>query len=82
MSAKSIFKPALASVVMGAAVEGVLHVTGHMGAWAVLFSIIVAVPVYAVGLTAIGGLTKEDLESIPYVGRRMLRIGQKLGCFR
>ncbi len=82
MPARSIFKPALAAVVMGAAVEAVLQATGHLGAWAVLFSIVVAVPVYAAGLTVIGGLTKEDLESIPYVGHRMLRIGRKFGCFR
>ena len=33
-------------------------------------------------LTAIGGLTKEDLESLPYLGSRILRLGQKLGMFK
>jgi stage V sporulation protein B len=75
-------RPALAAAVMGAAVEAVLVVSGQMGAWAVLLSIVVAVPVYAVCLTAIGGLTREDLESIPYLGRRMLRVGQKFGYFK
>ena len=29
---------------------------------------IVAVPVYAVALAGFGGLTKEDLEDIPFIG--------------
>ena len=33
-------------------------------------------------LTAMGGLTKEDLESLPYLGSRILFIGQKLGVFK
>ena len=42
----------------------------------------VAAIVYGVVLTFIGGLTKEDLESLPYLGIRILRIGQRLGAFK
>ncbi len=82
MAAGHVVKPALAAAVMGAAVEAVLAVSGQAGAWAVLLSMIVAVPVYTVSLTAMGGLTREDLESIPYLGRRLLGLGQKFGYFK
>ena len=53
---------------MGAAVYGVLVAAQGFGAWAILAAMIVAVPVYAVALAGFGGLTKEDLEDIPFIG--------------
>lgn len=78
----SIIKPAVASAVMGAAIYGVLAVSGDLGAWAVLFAMLAAVPVYAVSLIVCGGLSKEDLENIPFIGRRILSIGQRVGYFK
>ena len=42
----------------------------------------VAVPVYGGVLLAVGGMGKDDLESLPFIGRRLLAAGQKLGYFR
>lgn len=78
----AVAKPALASLLMGAAVYGVLTAAGGIGAWAILLAMAAAVPVYAVALTGFGGLTKEDLEDIPFVGRRVLAIGQRFGYFK
>lgn len=77
-----IFKPMLASGVMGGAIYGVLSVCGSMGAWSVLLAMGAAVPVYAAALILCGGLKKDDLESIPFVGRRVLRLGQSFGYFK
>ena len=66
----------------GIAVQGVLYAASGLGGWVLLLCIAVAVIVYGVVLTAIGGLTREDLESLPYLGSRILRIGQKLGAFK
>lgn len=78
----SVFRPLLASSVMGAAIYAVLAVTSDMGAWAVLFAMVVAVPVYGASLLACGGLCKEDLDNIPFVGRRLLALGQRFGLFK
>ena len=82
MSVSGILKPLAAAGVMGAVIQGVLYAVSGLGGWVVLLCALVAAAVYTVVLTAIGGLTKEDLESIPYLGNRLLRIGQKLGFFR
>jgi len=82
MSLSGIAKPLAASAVMAAAVEGVLFAASGLGAWTILLCMLVAAPVYAVVLTAIGGLTREDLESLPYLGNRILRVGQKFGFFK
>ncbi len=82
LSFGAVAKPALASAIMGAVVYGVLTAAGGTGAWAILLAMIAAVPVYAVALTGFGGLTKEDLEDIPFVGRRVLAIGQRFGYFK
>ena len=75
-------KPLAAACVMGAAILGVLYSASGLGGWVLLLCIPVAAIVYAVVLTAIGGLTKEDLESLPYLGNRILHIGQRLGAFK
>ena len=82
MSGSGILKPMLAAGVMGAAIQGVLYAASGLGGWVLLLCVPVAAVVYGVVLTAIGGLTKEDLESLPYLGTRILRIGQKLGAFK
>lgn len=82
LSLDGIFKPALASALMGSAVYGVLVAAQGFGAWAILAAMIVAVPVYAVALAGFGGLTKEDLEDIPFIGRRVLAVGRRFGYFK
>lgn len=82
LSAGSVIKPALASAVMGAAVYGVLLAAGGSGAWAILLAMAAAVPVYAAALAGFGGLAKEDLEDIPFIGRRLLAAGQRFGYFK
>ena len=66
-------KPLVAAGVMGAAILGVLCAASGLGGWVLLLCIPVAAIVYGVVLTFIGGLTKEDLESLPYLGSRILR---------
>ncbi len=82
LSLGGFIKPALASALMGAAVYGVLLLAADWGAWAILAAMLAAVPVYAVALMALGGLAREDLEDIPFVGRRVLAIGQRFGYFK
>ena len=67
---------------MGAAIYGVLMHTESMGMWCVLFAMAAAVPVYALALLACGGLNKEDLDNVPFVGRRLLAVGQRFGLFK
>ena len=82
MSLPVFLKPLVSAGVMGVAILGVLYVASGLGGWVLLLCIPVAAIVYGVVLTAIGGLTKEDLESLPYLGGRILRIGQRLGAFK
>ena len=81
-SVGSIIRPCFASGVMGAAIYGVLMLTESMGMWCVLFAMAAAVPVYALALLACGGLNKEDLDNVPFVGRRLLAVGQRFGLFK
>ena len=78
----SLLKPLLAAGVMGAVIYAVLGITEQLGMWCVLFAMVAAVPSYALALLAFGGLTKEDLENIPFVGRKILVLGQRLGFFK
>lgn len=82
LSFNGVFKPALASAVMGAALYGVILLTSSWGAWAILAAIVVAVPVYGGVLLAVGGMDKNDLSSLPFIGHRLLAAGQRLGYFR
>ena len=78
----SLLKPLLAAGVMGTVIYAVLGITEQLGMWCVLFAMVAAVPSYALALLAFGGLTKEDLENIPFVGRKILAVGQRLGFFK
>ena len=78
----SLLKPLLASGVMGAVIYAVLTLTEQLGMWCVLFAMVAAVPAYALALIAFGGLSKEDLDNIPFIGRRILAVGQRLGMFK
>lgn len=78
----SLLKPLLASGVMGAVIYMVLSCTEQFGMWCVLFAMAAAVPTYALALIAFGGLSKEDLDNIPFIGRRILAVGQRFGLFK
>ena len=78
----SLLKPLLASGVMGAVIYAVLSLTEQLGMWCVLFAMVAAVPAYALALIAFGGLNKEDLDNVPFIGRRILAVGQRLGMFK
>lgn len=82
LSIGSILRPCVASSVMGGAIYGVLLLAGTLGGWSILLAMLVAVPTYALALMAFGGLTAEDLENIPFLGRRLLVIGQRVGMFK
>lgn len=82
LSFSGVFKPAVSAAAMGAAVYGVITLAVSWGAWAFLAAIAVAVPVYGGVLLAVGGIGKDDLESLPFIGHRLLAAGQKLGYFR
>ena len=81
MTFGSVAKPLLASTIMGGVIFVVLHFTENLGAWAILFAMAAAVPTYAVSLLACGGLREEDLERIPFIGRRILALGKRIGLF-
>ena len=78
----SLLKPLLASGVMGAVIYAVLSLTEQLGMWCVLFAMVAAVPAYALALIAFGGLSKEDLDNVPFIGRRILAVGQRFGFFK
>lgn len=78
----SLLKPLLAAGVMGAVIYAVLSITEQLGMWCVLFAMVAAVPAYALALIAFGGLNKEDLDNVPFIGRRILAVGQRLGMFK
>lgn len=82
LSFSGVFKPAVSAAAMGVAVYGVITLAVSWGAWAILAAIAVAVPVYGGVLLAVGGMGKDDLESLPFIGHRLLAAGQKLGYFR
>ena len=82
LSFSGVFKPAVSAAAMGAAVYGVITLAVSWGAWAILAAIAVAVPVYGGVFLAVGGMGKDDLESLPFIGHRLLAAGQKLGYFR
>ena len=82
LSFSGVFKPAVSAAAMGAAVYGVITLAVSWGTWAILAAIAVAVPVYGGVLLAVGGIGKDDLESLPFIGHRLLAAGQKLGYFR
>lgn len=82
LSFSGVFKPAVSAAAMGAAVYGVITLAASWEAWAILAAIAVAVPVYGGVLLAVGGIGKDDLESLPFIGHRLLAAGQKLGYFR
>lgn len=82
LSFSGVFKPAVSAAAMGAAVYGVITLAVSWGAWAILAAIAVAVPVYGGVLLAVGGMGKDDLESLPFIGHRLLAAGKKLGYFR
>ena len=81
-SLASLLKPLLASGVMGAVIYAVLSLTEQLGMWCVLFAMVAAVPAYALALIAFGGLNKEDLDNVPFIGRRILAVGQRFGFFK
>lgn len=81
LSFSGVFKPAVSAAAMGAAVYGVITLAVSWGAWAILAAIAVAVPVYGGVLLAVGGMGKDDLESLPFIGHRLLAAGQKLELF-
>ena len=82
LSIGGVLKPFLASLAMGAAVWGVLAITPSWGAWNILASLIVAVPIYGIGLIAMGGLHREEAEELPFIGHRILSLGKKIGFYK
>ncbi len=82
MSLGSIIRPCISASIMGAAIYGVLVLTSNWGAWSILAAMIISAPTYTLALMASGGLNREDLENIPFLGRKLLGIGQKLGMFK
>ena len=82
LSIGGVLKPFLASLAMGAAVWGVLLITPSWGAWNILASLIVAVPIYGISLIALGGLHREEAEELPFIGHRILSLGKKIGFYK
>ena len=82
LSIGGVLKPFLASLAMGAAVWGVLAITPSWGAWNILASLIVAVPIYGISLIALGGLHREEAEELPFIGHRILSLGKKIGFYK
>lgn len=81
-SLTTIICPMIASGIMGCVIYFVLALTEGLGMWCVLFAMAAAIPTYAIALTAVGGLTRKDLENVPFVGHRVLAIGEHFGMFK
>lgn len=77
-----VVKTMVAAAAMGIAVHLFLGATATWGVWNILGGIIIAVPVYGVVLTLIGGLQREDLEEVPILGHRILALGKRFGLFK
>lgn len=77
-----LLRPALSSALMGGVIYGVLAFTGSWGSWSILLAMIAAIPTYGIALMAVGGLAQEDLENIPFVGRKLLALGRKCGYYK
>ncbi len=77
-----VLKPLFAAAAMGLSVQVVLLLTPGWRLWSILLAMIVAVPVYAVSLMKLGGLSEEDLEMLPYVGHKLLALGHRFGYFK
>ncbi|MDD4320428.1 MAG: polysaccharide biosynthesis protein [Acidaminococcaceae bacterium] len=77
-----VVKTMVAAAAMGMTVHLFLGVTSSWGAWNILGDIILAVPVYGIVLTLIGGLQREDLEEIPIIGAKILVLGNRFGLFK
>jgi stage V sporulation protein B len=78
---KQLVKTLACAVVMGGAVVAVLKFV-HSGGMALLLSIVIAIPVYILMLLALKTLSVEELQQIPFVGRRMITLGRKLGFIK
>lgn len=77
---KTFVKPAAASVIMGAAVFGIYHITYKVtgiNSVCTILSIVAGIIVYAVALLLIKGLTEQELESFPK-GTFIIKIAKKL----
>ncbi len=77
-----VVKTMLAATAMGIAVHLFLLATPTWGVWNILGGIIIAVPVYGVVLTLIGGLQRQDLEEVPILGHKILALGNRFGLFK
>ncbi len=77
-----VIKTMVAAAAMGGSVHLFLGVTSGWGAWNILGGIILAVPVYGILLTVIGGLQREDLEEVPIIGAKILALGNRVGLFK
>ena len=75
---KQLGKTALAAAAMGAAVKGFLALVPGWGAWSILGGMAVAVPVYGILLLVLKTMPEEELYQIPFLGRRMVKLGKKL----
>ena len=82
ISPEGVLKPLFSAVIMGVSILLVQLAGKPLGGWNLLLCMLVAVPVYGMVLTGIGGLTKEDLQSLPYLGNRILCLGQRFGTFK
>lgn len=82
LSIGGVGKPLLASAVMGGAVYGVLLLTPTWGAWNILASMVVAVPVYVISLIMVGGLHKTEAEELPFIGSRIVALGTRIGFYK
>ena len=67
---------------MGAAVVGFLKAAPNLGAWNILGGMVIAVPVYGLLLLGLRTMPEEELMQIPFLGRRMVALGRKLGLLK
>lgn len=80
-----LIKPVLASLAMGAAVFTAYYgFAGYLksNALATLVAILVAIPIYAGVLLAIGGINAQDLDKVPFVGSRMANGLRRIGLLK
>lgn len=82
LEVKQLLKTLVAAVVMGTAVKGFLLLFPGTRFLSIIGAMVVAIPVYALLLLLLKTMPEDELAQIPFVGRRMVLLGRKLGLLK
>ena len=87
-----IFLPLIATALMSVIVflsyRGIMHIgrdqlsAGSLNALAVLFAILLGILVFGISLLLLGGIKREELQMVPYIGQPLEKILSRLRLLR